>query len=179
MMALKCSRWAAVLVIVFALAGCKKAEKTTANPAQDLSKQTQTYVTNRDTTVKSGPGSQFKTLTRIKRDTKIDVVGRDGDWLLVVSKHGNPPGYIDTRDADPAGEESKQAAPQVQGQYIIVGDTQIRKGPGPEYGTVAKVSKGTKVNVVGEERGWLRIESKHGNLPGYVDPTYARHGEEK
>jgi uncharacterized protein YgiM (DUF1202 family) len=159
------------LVVVFA--GCSKEEKA----APDLSKQTQIYVTNRDTTVKSGPGPQFKNVSRIPKDTKIDVVGREGDWLLVVSKHGNPPGYIEARDADPSAAGSKQPAQKVQGRYVVVADTLVRKGPGPEHVEVAKVSKGTKINVVGEERGWLKVESKRGNPPGYIDPTYVRPGE--
>jgi uncharacterized protein YgiM (DUF1202 family) len=174
--------WALILAIIFLFAGCNKKEKTASNPApeQDLSKQTQTYITNRDTVVKSGPGSQFKSLTRIPRETKIDVVGRDGDWLLVVSKHGNPPGYIDARDADRADEGSKQPAAKIQlGQYVVVADTVVRKGPGPEHAEVAKVSKGTKVTIVGEERGWLKVESRRGNPPGYIDPTYARRNVEK
>ncbi|TMA05027.1 MAG: hypothetical protein E6J89_19540, partial [Deltaproteobacteria bacterium] len=133
MMASRYCRWALILAIVLFFAGCNKKEKAASNPAQDLSKQTQSYVTNRDTIVKSGPGSQFKSLTRIKRETKIDVVGREGDWLLVVSKHGNPPGYIDARDADPADEGSRPPTPKIQGQYVVVADTTVRKGPGPEY----------------------------------------------
>ena len=172
--------WTLILATVFLFVGCNKKEKTASAPAQDLAKQTQTYITNRDTVVKSGPGPQFKTLTRIPRETKIDVVGRDGDWLLVVSKHGNPPGYIDARDADPADGGSKQASPKIQkGQYVVVADTVVRKGPGPEHAEVAKVSKGTKVNIVGEERGWLKVESRRGNPPGYIDPTYARRNVEK
>ena len=179
MMASRYCRWVLILAIVLFFAGCNKKEKAASNPAQDLSKQTQSYVTNRDTIVKSGPGSQFKSLTRIKRETKIDVVGREGDWLLVVSKHGNPPGYIDARDADPTDEGSRPTTPKIQGQYVVVADTTVRKGPGPEYAEVAKVSKGTKVNIVGEERGWLKVESRRGNPPGYIDPTYARSSVEK
>lgn len=161
------------LALAFVFAGCSKEEK----PAPDLSKQTQTYITNRDTTVKSGAGAQFKNVSRVPKDTKIDVVGREGDWLLVVSKRGNPPGYIEARDADPAGSESRQSAKQVQGRYLVVADTSVRKGPGPEHAEVAKVAKGMKINVVGEERGWLKVESKRGNPPGYIDPTYVRPSE--
>ncbi len=174
------SSWLLIPAVLLILAGCKKKEeKAASQPAPDLAKQTQSYVTNRDTVVKSGPGPRFKSLSRVKRDTKIDIVGREGDWLLVVSKRGNPPGYIDARDADPAVAEAKQPGSEAQGQYVIVNDTEVRKGPGLEYGTVAKASKGMKINVVGIERGWLKVESRSGRPPGYVDPTYARRNTDK
>lgn len=172
-MAARQSLVALSVALVFIFVGCRKEEKA----APDLSKQTQIYVTNRDTTVKSGPGAQFKNVSKIPRDTKIDVVGREGDWLLIVSKRGNPPGYIEARDADPAAGGTKQTASHAPGRYLVVADTSVRNGPGPEHGEVAKVAKGMKVNVVGEERGWLKVESKQGNPPGYIDPTYVRPSE--
>jgi uncharacterized protein YgiM (DUF1202 family) len=39
---------------------------------------------------------------------------------------------------------------------------------------VAKIGKGTKINVVGEDNGWLKVESKQGNKPGYVDASLAK-----
>jgi hypothetical protein len=39
---------------------------------------------------------------------------------------------------------------------------------------VASISKGTKLNVVEEDKGWLKVESKRGNKPGYVEASLAR-----
>jgi hypothetical protein len=36
------------------------------------------------------------------------------------------------------------------------------------------VPKGTKLNVVDEENGWLKVESKRGNKTGFVDANLAR-----
>jgi uncharacterized protein YgiM (DUF1202 family) len=39
---------------------------------------------------------------------------------------------------------------------------------------VAEIKKGTKINVVDEEKGWLRVESRRGNKPGYVEASIAK-----
>ncbi len=163
-----------ILMLLLAFAACKKSDQADSKAAPDLAKQTQLYVTNSDTIVRSGPGPRFKAIGRIKNNTQIEVVGRDGNWLLIVSKRGNPPGYIDSRDAVRGPEKTQPSTPETEGDYVTVSETDLRKGPGFEYPVVAKIPRGMKVNVVGIERGWLRIESKHGRAPGYMDQTYAR-----
>jgi uncharacterized protein YgiM (DUF1202 family) len=53
-------------------------------------------------------------------------------------------------------------------------DTQVRSGPGLHYPVVADVSKGTKLNVVEENKGWFKVESKRGNKPGYVEANLTK-----
>ena len=174
-MAISYKRFPSVLILMLflAFAGCKKSDSSESK-APELAKETQPYVTDGDVTVRSGPGPKFRAIGRIRSKTQVDVVGREGGWLLIVSKHGNPPGYIDARDASPSTKAAQPSSPEAQGDYVTVGDADLRQGPGPEYVVVAKIPRGMKVNVVGIERGWLRIESKHGKAPGYMDQTYAR-----
>jgi uncharacterized protein YgiM (DUF1202 family) len=152
------------------VAGGEKKEagesKTTASPAE-----TQPYITTGDVKVRSGPGTQHKTVAEVKKGTRVNVAGREGKWLRIISKQGNPPGYIDERFAQPTGEQPK-AAPGVQGSYTTTADTYVRKGPGLEYGIITKIPEGTKVHVVGGESGWLKVESKYGKPPGYIDKSY-------
>jgi uncharacterized protein YgiM (DUF1202 family) len=167
------------LVSLFCLsfAACKNEEvKIASEDLPDLSKQTRSYVTLQNTKVRSGPGEQFKTIGEIRRDAKVHVVGRDGDWLLIVSKKGNAPGYIDIESAKPGeGEEHETDARRaVEGRYETLVATQVRSGPGLHYPVVAEVPKGIKLNVVAEEKGWLKVESKQGRKPGYVDANLAR-----
>ena len=63
---------------------------------------------------------------------------------------------------------------QPQGTYTTTATVNVRKGPGTNYEKVAKIPKGTKVQVVGKEGPWLKVQSKHGNPPGYIQETYAR-----
>jgi uncharacterized protein YraI len=51
-------------------------------------------------------------------------------------------------------------------------DVDLRQGPGASYPVVARLSSGIKVNVVRAEGDWLRVESKHGGKPGYLERRF-------
>lgn len=164
--------------LALALAACKdKGAPPRARDLPDLNEQTRVYVTTENTKVRAGPGPQFRAIAEIGRDARVNVVGKDGDWVLIVSKKGNAPGYIELASVMPweGGEPKEEAAARpVAGSYEAIIDTQVRSGPGLHYPVIADISKGTKLNVVGEEKGWYRVESRRGNKPGYVDANMAR-----
>jgi uncharacterized protein YgiM (DUF1202 family) len=165
-----------VLLTALNFSACKGDDKS-ASPKElpDLNEQIRPYVTVEITKVRAGPGPQFRTIAEIRQNSKVQVVGRDGDWALIVSKKGNAPGFIELASVRPSeGEEQASPGPAVEGKYETLTDTQVHSGPGLHYPVVADVRKGTKVNVVNEEKGWLKIESKRGNKPGYVEASLAR-----
>jgi uncharacterized protein YgiM (DUF1202 family) len=158
---------------------CKKAEETVSpEDLVDLNKQIRPYVTVENTKVRSGPGPQFRGLADIPANAKIHVVGRDGDWALIVSKKGNAPGFVELAAIKPGEGEAEKpefGEPRnIQGKYEAIADTQVRSGPGLHYPSLADIAKGTKLNVVDEEKGWLKVESKRGNKPGYVEANLAK-----
>lgn len=160
---------------VLSLSSCKGKTAGDSQEPPDLNAMMRPYVTTADAKVKAGPGAQFRTIAQIPRNAKVQVVGKDGDWLLIVSKKGNAPGFIESALVQPSlGEESESPAPKVEGRFEALTNTQLRSGPGLHYPVVADISKGTKLNVVAEEHGWLKVESKRGNKPGYLDATFAR-----
>jgi uncharacterized protein YgiM (DUF1202 family) len=168
-----------ILLLLFSLTlgACKNQEnKTPSDDLPDLSRQTRPYVTVENTTVRTGPGEQFRPISKIPSNAKVHVVGRDGDWLLIISKKGNAPGFIPIVAAQPGdGEEQPEAdAPRREGRYETLVNTQLRSGPGLHYPVVSAIAKGTWINVVDEDRGWLKIESKQGRKPGYIEASLAR-----
>jgi uncharacterized protein YgiM (DUF1202 family) len=163
-----------LLVSVLTLSACK-GKNSEPKDLPDLNAQVRPYITTENTHVKAGPGPQFRTIAQIPQNRKVQVVGRDGDWVLIVSKKGNAPGFIELASVKPSsGEEPESPAPKVEGQFETLTGTQVRSGPGLHYPVVADIGKGTKINVVGEENGWLKVESKRGNKPGYVDASLAQ-----
>lgn len=146
--------------------------------AAAAAEQTWPYETTADVKVRGGPGTQYKIVAEIKSGTKVNVVASDGDWLKIVSKQGNPPGYIPERYARALGEPIKKSA-FVAGSYTATSDTPVREGPGLHYRSVAKITKGMKVHVVDAEGDWLKVQSKHGNPPGYIEKRHAQRSVEK
>lgn len=168
-----------LLLLCLTAYGCKdKDVKSGLKELPDLNEQVRVYVTTASTQVRTGPGPQFRTIANIGRDARVNVVGRDGDWVLIVSKKGNAPGYIELVSVapwnGPADETKETLNPRVDGKYVAAADTQVRTGPGLHYPVVAEISKGTKLNVVEENNGWLKVESKSGKKPGYVDGNFAK-----
>ena len=166
--------WLPFLLIVLSSFGCKGKEKVvTPKDMPDLNEQVRPFVTTENTRVRSGPGPQFRVIAQIRPESKVQVVGRDGEWLLIVSKVGNPPGYIETNSVKPAtGDEKETTPPPVEGKYETTADTSVRSGPSTGDSALANIKKGTILNVVGEENGWLKVESKTGKPPGYVDANW-------
>ena len=131
------------------------------------------YTTTADVPLRSGPGMNYAVITTLPKGIAVNVVGHEGYWLKVESKHGGNPGYIDEQFAQP--ERAAQAAPSnpagdsVVGPYRTIGDVDLREGPGSEYPVVAKLPSGIRVNVVRAEGDWLRVVSNRGGKPGYVE----------
>ena len=179
-------RYCKLALAVFLLfPACKKADQAanSSDDLLDLNKQIRPYVTVENTKIRTGPGPQFRGIADIPVNAKVYVVGRDGDWALIVSKKGNAPGFIELT-AIKAGEGEPEKpefgeAKRVEGRYEAVADTQVRSGPGLHYPSLADIAKGTKLNVVEEDKGWLKVESKRGNKPGYIESSLAKPLNEK
>jgi uncharacterized protein YgiM (DUF1202 family) len=171
----------ALLALLFlVLPGSRTADAAEAKSSSAAIEQTQPYVTTGAVNLRSGPGTQHKIVTKIEIDTKINVAVNENGWLKVISKKGNPPGYIDEKFAKPLGQPAPRAtsSPQAHGVYTTTADTAVREGPGLHYKSVASIGKNKIVEVVGSQGDWLKVQSKHGNPPGYIEKRFARPGTE-
>ena len=148
---------------------------TVSSPAVHAQSARGSYVTTADVPLRSGPGNFHEVITTLPKGIKINVAGKEGFWLKVESKHGGKPGYIDEQFATPttaaAAPPAQKTSPtaSVVGEYRTLRELELRDGPGTKYPTVAKLPTGIKINVVRAEGDWLRVESKKGGKPGYVD----------
>lgn len=165
-----------LILLLLSAAACKDRDRAALrDELPDLNTQTYPYKTVEATRVRTGPGTQFRVVAEVPPNATVNVVGRDGDWVLIVSKKGNAPGFIELASVKPADHEVEDTLnPRVEGRYESIADTTVRSGPGLHYPVVAKITRGTKLNVVDEEKGWLKVESKRGNEPGYVEASLAK-----
>jgi len=131
-----------------------------------------TYVTTADVNLRKGPGTKYEIVTTIPKNVKISVVGKEGYWLKVESKHGGKPGYIDEQYATPvSGQQSTQTktSPLASaGPYRTLRETDLREAPALTSKVITKLPANIKIYVTRSEGEWLRVESKHGGRPGYV-----------
>jgi uncharacterized protein YgiM (DUF1202 family) len=131
------------------------------------------YLTTAEVQVRRGPGANYEVVATIPKDIQVNVVGREGHWLKVESKHGNKPGYIDEQYTRPVQArqttQNKTIGTSVAGSYRTLRETDLREGPGLKYRIAAKLPADIKINVMRAEGDWFRVESKRGNKPGYVE----------
>ena len=64
--------------------------------------------------------------------------------------------------------------PESIGTYITTKAVELKEGPDQSYETVRKFRKGTTFEIVGKEKGWLKVQlSEHSLHFGYVDERFA------
>jgi uncharacterized protein YraI len=132
-----------------------------------------TYLTTADVHVRGGPSTNYEVVATIPSGVEVNVVGREGEWLKVESKHGNKPGFIHGKYARPLQAQQttqpKAVAASAAGAYRTLRETDLREGPGLKHNVVTKLPADIKIQVTRAEGDWLRVESKRGNKPGYVE----------
>src|SRR5207302_8847950 len=115
-----------MLIALLPLSACKGKEPA-SKPQElpDLNAQIHSYVTLGNIKLRTGPGTQFRTIAEIRQNSKAQVVGRDGDWVRIVSKKDNAAGYIEVASIQPAtAEEQESPAPPARRKDEAVVDTQ-------------------------------------------------------
>ncbi len=135
------------------------------------------YTTTAEAQVRNGPGNDYAVIATIPKDTKVNVVGREGQWLRIESKRGRQPGYIDERFVRPLSSPTAKTSGSrstTAGAYTTTTTVNLRAGPGTQHKVLRKIPGGVKINVVRAEGDWLQVQSKSGNPSGYVHKNYAR-----
>ena len=134
------------------------------------------YETTAEVPLREGPGNYHKIITTLPKGIQINVVGKEGFWLKVESKHGGKPGYIDEQFARAAGAAPTPATaptPAVPtaaaGAYRTLREQDLRETPSTNARVVTRLPADIKVNVIRSEGDWLRVESQQGGKPGYLD----------
>lgn len=69
---------------------------------------------------------------------------------------------------DAAARPATKAVPRIRGIFQTVRPTRVYSEPSEDSDLVADLGKGTRVNVVDSQNGWLEIHSKHGRRPGFI-----------
>jgi len=72
------------------------------------------------------------------------------------------------------GREAESPSAEGTRPYVTVEDVKVRSGPGTRYKIIAEIKAKTRVNVAGQEGGWLKVVSRHGRPPGYIDERFAK-----
>ena len=82
-----------------------------------------------------------------------------------------------SRAPDVAASAPRPAAARgtaASGVYETTRPTSVYEDPSSSARVISQIDRGTRINVVGSNGGWLEVRSRRGNPPGYVRSDDAR-----
>jgi uncharacterized protein YraI len=139
--------------------------------------------------MRSGAGTNYPVVAVLQQGTEVYIIARSsGSTWYLVQTHGGPTGwvkryYIHTDfpyTSLPYAESMQKPAPMppsnpsMQPMGVVnSGALNVRSGPGTNYRTIAVVSGGTNVLLIGRSSGgsWLKIKIPTGTV-GWVNGYY-------
>lgn len=118
-----------------------------------------TYRTTASTlNLRSGAGTQFAVVAKLKRGTGCTILESVGNWRRIRTYTGLV-GWVS------ANYLTRQATAKVTASAL-----NVRKGPGTNTGILGSLKRGTKVTVQYTSGNWAYVSTK--KLTGYVSLNY-------
>lgn len=111
--------------------------------------------------LRTGPGTGYGIVAKIKRGTGCTVLSSSGNWRKVKTFNGQV-GWV---SANYLSREAKAKVTAVSG-------LNVRKGPGTNSAVLGVLKRGTKVTVQYTSGNWAYISTK--KLKGYVSLNYLK-----
>ena len=149
-----------------------KADTPTPKPPTPITK---TGVTTGTLNVRSGPATSYTKLGTLSKGTTVQIVGQDSStgWYKIKYKSGY--GYISNKyvKLNQGGGETPTPSPTTK-TGVTTGTLNVRKGPSTSYTKLGTLSKGSTVQIVGQDSstGWYKIKYKSGY--GYISNKYVK-----
>ncbi|CAH0233039.1 Beta-N-acetylglucosaminidase [Peribacillus sp. Bi96] len=119
---------------------------------------------------KSGTASA-SIITRLSKGTKVTVYSESKGWAKI--KANGKEGYVSTKylsTAKPGSGSNISAPVKTTTKYVNASTLNMRKSGTASASIVARLSKGTKVTVYSETKGWAKIKAN--GKEGYVSTKY-------
>lgn len=124
-------------------------------------------VTGNAVNIRSGPGTNYASLGKVNKGDKLFSTGKSDNWYQV--EYGDGTGYIieDYVTIDTGGIYTATDSGTLSVNGI---DVNIRSGPGTEYQSIGKVSRGTTLTITGKSDNWYQVSYSGGT--GYIIEDY-------
>ncbi len=123
------------------------------------------YVTASTLNVRSGPGTNYKIVTTVKKNASVKVTQTKGTWEKVTV--GSHTGWVSSKYLT-----TKKPAAKVnyKTMYVTASTLNIRSGAGTNYKVVTTVKKNSSVKVVQTKGSWSKVIV--GSKTGWASSKY-------
>ncbi|WP_055069555.1 SH3 domain-containing protein [Clostridium massiliamazoniense] len=122
--------------------------------------------------IRAGAGTNHKIIGTLSNSEKVEISGEESGWYKI--KYGNITGYV-SKNYLKVIEEAINTPSTGQENIKTVkvnGLLNIRSGAGTNYSIVGTLKNDSKVEVIGEEGNWYKIN--HNGKSAFVSKSYVR-----
>ncbi|MCM3550332.1 SH3 domain-containing protein [Alkalihalobacillus clausii] len=131
--------------------------------------------------VRTGPGTSHSIVTTLDKDTKIELLAKQGNWYQIAV--GNTTGFVsgDYLKLDKPSEDNVEDSDQ---EPISYGETtarlNLRSQPNTSSNVLTTLALGQKLEILKKEGNWYRVRAGHQS--GWVSADFVKmtsNGEDK
>ena len=148
----------------------------TPTPNAPASQAIGSGTTTENLNLRKGAGTQNAIIKVLPKGTKLSITEKDGDWLK-VSVNGQD-GWVSADYVSESSGTTTQAPSTSVTQAIGSGTTtenlNLRKGAGTQNAIIKVLPKGTKLEILGSQNGWLKVKAQ--GSEGWVSADYVSQG---
>ncbi|MGL5328389.1 MAG: SH3 domain-containing protein [Peptostreptococcaceae bacterium] len=122
--------------------------------------------------VRTGPSTSYSVAGKLNKGDKVEVISESNGWSKILFKKKES--YVSSRylDGKTSGNGNETVKPETPKETKIVNTSSlnVRSGPSTSYSKIGTLSKGSKVEVISESKGWSKIIYK--SKEAYVSSEY-------
>ena len=124
--------------------------------------------------VRTGPSTRYQIIGKLNTGAKVEVISESNGWSKI--RYNNKTAYVSsgylkavsTSTPDINTEDKTETYKEIK--VVNTDGLNVRTGPSTSYQSIAKIDKGTKVEVISESNGWSKIN--YNNKTAYVATRY-------
>ncbi|SDY88407.1 SH3 domain-containing protein [Thermoactinomyces sp. DSM 45892] len=131
--------------------------------------------------IRTGPSTGAFIVTQVNNGTTLEVIGKSGDWYQV--KVSGKTGFIrkdfvtsvsTSQSTTTSQSQSSGGFTKASGSIVAIENlVNVRANPSMTAQVRQKVSKGTKMTLIGENKEWFQIKTKSG-YTAYIHKSVAK-----
>lgn len=130
--------------------------------------------------VRTAPNTSSSVSGRVYEGQTLNVIGQENGWVKI--NHNGQTGYVSgqfvsgvSANTGATNDKNQQTVQPASGNYTVnVSSLRVRTGPSTSHTTVASITKGQVVQVVGEVQDWFKIN--YAGQAAYISKDYVTKG---